>query len=135
MSSTFHVKQKIITTSTVEAEYVGLSDATKEVVAITHFLQGFNALSNAVTWPVTIYEDNKSSIKMALNTNGDAAKRARHIDIRHHFIRQEITEGRINVEWVSTTDQAAGGLTKALTRQQFDHFKGLVGLVRYHSPT
>ena len=123
-------KQPLVTTSTAEAEYVALSLTTKEVIATARFLQGFDALANTVTWPITIFEDNEPSIKMALSTNGDAAKRTRHIDIRYHFIRQEIAEGRINVEWVSTTDQAADGLTKALNGQQFEHFKGLIGLVQ-----
>ena len=105
---------------------MALSLATKEVIVMARFLQSFNG--NLVTFPITVYEDSQPSTKIAMNTAG-AASRTRHIDIRYHYIRQEILAGKINLQWVHTTQQAADGLTKALGKTSFRRFRGLVCLV------
>ena len=51
------------------------------------------------------------------------------MDIRFHFIRQEIDQGRINLQWTSTPTQAADGLTKALGKVAFDRFCDMVNPV------
>ena len=64
------------------------------------------------TLPVTIYCDNQSAI--ALAKNDVFHQRTKHIDIRYHFIRQHVNEGRININWVDTKQQQADILTKRI---------------------
>ena len=45
--------------------------------------------------------------------------RSKHIDIRHHFIRDEITRGTVTLEWIPSADQLADALTKNLPPTPF----------------
>ena len=78
-------KQDTVTLSTAEAEYVALSSATQECV----WMRRLNSeLGNPPKGPTTILEDNQFSIAVA--RNAQFHRRAKHIDIRHHFIREEV---------------------------------------------
>ena len=59
-----------------------------------------------------IYEDNQSTIK--LSNNPSAAKRTKHIDIRHHFIREFSALGLIDARYIVTGAQTADALTKEI---------------------
>jgi hypothetical protein len=65
--------------------------------------------------------DNKSAIAMG---HTDALhSRSKHIDIRHHFIREQIEKGRISLQWISTQEQVADILTKTLQPRIFLRFR------------
>ena len=53
----------------------------------------------------------------------------KHIDIHQHWLRQEVANGNINIEWVSTNDMVANGLTKALPDQKHAKFIKQLNLV------
>ena len=53
----------------------------------------------------------------------------RHIDVTQHWLRQEVQAGKIKIEWTSTNDMAADGLTKALPRQKHEHFVNQLNIV------
>jgi hypothetical protein len=60
----------------------------------------------------TVYEDNEGAIRLA--NHPMASKKAKHIDIKHHYIR-ELADAKIAaIVLVGTTYMLAGGLTKAL---------------------
>ncbi|GMF22864.1 unnamed protein product [Phytophthora lilii] len=59
-----------------------------------------------------IWEDNQGAIGLASNAGYNA--RTKHVDIRHHFFRENVASAIIIVKYVSTTDQLADMLTKAL---------------------
>jgi hypothetical protein len=61
---------------------------------------------------ITLLCDNESAMKIA--TNHVQYKRTKHIDIRHHFLRDHVGKGNIVVECVRTDDQLADILTKLL---------------------
>lgn len=42
--------------------------------------------------------------------------RSKHIDVKHHFIREKVEEGVVNTQRVDTTDNLADAFTKALAR-------------------
>ena len=101
-------KQRTVALSSTEAEYMALTEATTEAL-------WFQTWINEVfkrTLPVTIYCDNQSAI--ALAKNDVFHQRTKHIDIRYHFIRQHVNEGRINIKWVDTKQQQADILTKRI---------------------
>lgn len=66
-----------------------------------------------------VYCDNESTIKLA-ECDG-YRPRTKHIDIRFHHIRQQIENGTIKVEHISTTKMVADSLTKAVTKDKH-HF-------------
>ena len=46
----------------------------------------------------------------------------KHIDIHQHWVRQEVQEKRLQIDWVPTSEMLADGLTKALPRQRHEEF-------------
>lgn len=64
--------------------------------------------------PIDLYCDNQSTICIA--KNGGYTPRTKHIDIRHHYIRDALDQKIVNIDYVSTDDQVADGLTKPLQR-------------------
>jgi hypothetical protein len=77
--------QKCVALSSTEAEYVAVSSAARLVIWARAFLEelGFTQES-----PTIIIEDNKGCIDISISTNSHPA--IKHIDIRHHFIRERI---------------------------------------------
>ncbi|KXJ68658.1 hypothetical protein RP20_CCG002259 [Aedes albopictus] len=61
---------------------------------------------------IVIHCDNQSAISVA--KNGGYQPRTKHIDIRHHFIRDAWEKGDVQVVYISTDKQTADGLTKPL---------------------
>lgn len=76
--------------------------------------------------PVTLYIDNKSAIDLAKNSVFHG--RSKHIDIRYHFIRECVEKWEIIVKHISTNQQRADPLTKALTTAKFEEMRRLLGV-------
>ena len=66
---------------------------------------------------IPMYCDNKSAI--ALYCNNVQHSRSKHIDIRHHFIREHVEKGIVELYFVKTEFQRADIFTKALPRERF----------------
>jgi hypothetical protein len=92
----------------MEAEYMSLSDATREVYAR---IQLFRELNIDINSPV-VFSDNQGALAIAQNPTN--YQRSKHIDIRYHFIRQAVQSGRVRIEYVPTSQQLADILTKPL---------------------
>ena len=73
-----------------------------------------------------IYCDNQGAIALAKNPLFHA--RTKHIDIQHHFVREKVAEGDVELEYVATGDQVADGLTKTLPKDKFCAFRKALGL-------
>ena len=52
--------------------------------------------------------------------------RTKHIDIRHHFIRQAVKSNEIELKWISTEKQIADLLTKPLARLEFTNLRNII---------
>lgn len=72
------------------------------------------------TDPISMKGDNQGSISRAHNPVFHA--RTKHIDIQHHYIRDEVAAGRIDLSYVPTAEMIADGLTKPLTHARFHEF-------------
>lgn len=115
-----------MTTSTTEAELLGLSDAGKNLQWWRRLL---DRVGFAPSHVITIECDNERA--MGLLTKDDVVfdTKLRHVDIHQHWLRQEVREGRINICWVPTTRMVADGLTKLLPRQKHENFLRLLRMV------
>lgn len=107
-------RQKMVTLSTTEAEYVAATSATKEVIWLRRLLKDFGC---GCVGASDLYVDNQSAIKLAKNP--EYHKRTKHIDIRFHFIREKVASQEINLEYVPSELQLADILTKALPKERF----------------
>jgi len=101
-------KQTTVALSTMEAEYMLLSDSSREAIAR---LQLFKDIHTYTDIP-TIFSDNQGALTIA--TNPTDHQRAKHIDIRYHFIRNCIQNNSILIDYIPTASQTADILTKAL---------------------
>ena len=64
-----------------------------------------------------VFEDNEGAIKLA--TNKHASRRAKHIDVKHHLVRDASDARKVRVAYVRSKDQHADLLTKPLDMQKF----------------
>ena len=101
----------IITNSSTESEYVTLSNAAREAMAIRSQLADFQAIQNV---PTVIFEDNTGAISLAENHINH--QRTKHIDIRYHYVRECIYNKSIAVHYIATKYQVADILTKTLPK-------------------
>jgi hypothetical protein len=104
-------RQKSVALSTVEAEYMAACQAAKDAVWLRAFLGGLGL--NALT-PTTIHCDSQGAI--ALAKNPEHHQRSKHIDMRYHFVREQVTGGAIALVYTPTADMVADQLTKPLGR-------------------
>ena len=116
-------KQATVTLPTAEAEYIALGSATQEAIWLHQLLTDLRIDTKG---SVEILEDNQSAIAMAKNSVGH--KRIKHIDIRHHFIRETVQAGTINLSYCPTADMLADIFTKKLPRIQFEKLRSRLGL-------
>ena len=119
-------KQSTVALSSKEAEYMALTQATKEAIWFRRLLQELGFQSQKSAAPTLIYEDNQSCIALAKNPVHHA--RTKHIDIQHHFIREKVESCEIRLEYVPTEEMVADALAKALPRPRFEKFVGMMGL-------
>lgn len=118
-------KQRLITTSTTEAEYVAMATAAKEATWLTSLLRQIHYNTDD-TNPVLLYGDNQPAIKL-LHSEGHH-QRTKHIDITYHYTKERVKLGKLNVQYVRTTDMAADGLTKPLERVAHERYLSQIGL-------
>ena len=112
------VKQKSVALSTTESEYMACCDATKEAVWIRNLYQ---EIFGIMSKPVTIFQDNQSTIFLAKN---DVVKRrTKHIDLRYHFVREQIQKGIIEIIFCDTENMTADILTKPLGKHSYQRLR------------
>ena len=116
-------KQTCVALSTAEAEYMALSMASQEAIWLRRLLYDLN---EKVDGPITIYEDNQSTICMAENLKFHG--RAKHIDIKHHYVRNQVNEKNIELKYCPSEYMIADMLTKGLSRFQFNKLKDMIGI-------
>ena len=120
-------KQSCVALSTAEAEYMALASATQEAVWLRQLLTCINPQINGLKIPTRIYEDNQSTICMAKNHQFHG--RSKHIDIKFHYVREQVSFGSIELKYCRSEDMTADLLTKSLPTNQFKKLRKLLGMV------
>ena len=112
---------------TSEAEHAALSEVAKEVLFLRQ-VQEFMAPSMRVG-AVHVFDDNEGAIKLA--TNKHASRSTKHIDVKHHLVRDASDARKVRVAYVRSEDQHADLLTKPLDMQKFYkwHEKFIINVV------
>jgi hypothetical protein len=119
-------KQKTVTTSSTEAELLALTHAAKEIYWWNRF---FKSIELDPGHETAVDCDNQQTIGILTKDLMKLSTKLRHIDIHQHWLRQEVQEKRLKINWVYTGDMPADGLTKALMRQKHETFIKQLGLV------
>lgn len=118
-------RQSVVALSSTEAEYIALTIAAREVAFLRMLLVELGVNIEAID----IYEDNQPALNIA-NKPATSAGNTKHVQLRWHYIRQEVQNGHIKLHWIETTQQVADGLTKPLDKIKFRWFKNLLGIVK-----
>ena len=111
--------------STMEAEYMAITEAAKELKWMRQFLTELGCDDHKSA--TVLKSDNQGAIALAKNPVSHS--RAKHIDLRHHFIRDAIEDKIIWLEYIPTVRMTADSLTKALSRQKHVNCLNRMGMV------
>jgi hypothetical protein len=110
-------RQRAISTSTLEAEYIALCAGAKQAV----WLRGLfiklgqdKFLSKDPGRSVLLYGDNQGALALVENPENHA--RTKHIDVQYHYIRYLVGNGSVSTAFCPTDQMAAEVLTKPLTK-------------------
>nr|GEV44055.1 hypothetical protein [Tanacetum cinerariifolium] len=105
-----------------EAEYIALSGCCAKILWMRSQLSDYGLVFNKIP----MYYDNKSAI--ALCRNNVQNSRSKHIDIRYHFIKEQVENGVIELYFVNTEYQLADLFTKALSRDRIEFLTNKLGM-------
>ncbi|CAJ2672171.1 unnamed protein product [Trifolium pratense] len=116
-------KQKIVTLSTTEAEFIAAATSACQAIWLRRLLEELHFYQDG---PTVIHCDNSSTIK--LSKNPVLHGRSKHIDVRYHFLRDLVTDRTIDLVYCRSEDQVADIMTKSLKREAFAKLRGLLGV-------
>ena len=117
-------RQPTISLSSTEAEYKAASDTCRQLVWLRTFGE---ELGDDMSRPTPMCLDNQGSIFLSVNPVID--RRTKHIEVRYHFIREQVELGSTEIFYVATADQLADSLTKNVPLAILSKFTQEIGLV------
>ncbi|GJY85512.1 retrovirus-related pol polyprotein from transposon TNT 1-94 [Tanacetum coccineum] len=116
-------KQASVTLSSTEAEYVAAAASSCQAVWPRRILKD---VGHEQVKPTIIKCDNKSAVLLARNPIYHS--RTKHIKIKHHYIRELIANGEIQLEECRSDAQIADVLTKSLPRVKHEELTAQLGI-------
>ena len=119
--------QKSIALSSTEAEYMSLSDTSRQLVWIRTLFKEIGIDLG----PIPLCGDNQGSIFLASNPVQE--KRIKHIDLRYHYIHEIIRQKQVELLFIEGAENPADLFTKNLGRIKFQKFREQLGL-EFYSP-
>ena len=105
--------QKCVTLSTTEAEYVAAAEAAKETIWLNQLVTELGLKQEHVN----LHCDSQSALHLATNQVMDG--RVKHIDVKYHYIRQIVSEKKIELVKIDGTLNPADGFTKVIPAESF----------------
>ena len=119
--SWYSKKQTSVARSTCEAEIIAYGEAIKQIQWLRNFLQEIKlGYSNSFnSYPITLYCDNASSVIIGHKDLADS--KTKHIAVNYNYVKLLIAEKVIDIQWISSKNQLADVLTKALDRVKFKY--------------
>ena len=117
-------RQTCIALSSTESEYIALAQGGKEAVWITRIYSelGMSFQDD----PICLKTDSQSAMKLAKNP--EHHDKSKHIDIRHHYIRQLVESEKIILEYIPDKIQPADILTKSIVKENFLRKREFMGM-------
>ena len=114
--------QKCVSLSSSEAEYIGLSEAVKEVIFAVQLLE---CMKIAVKYPVMIRINNVGAIFMASNISTTC--HTKHVDKRYKYVNEYVEDGVVKIVFLKSADNDRDILTKNLSAELHEkHSKKMV---------
>ncbi|KAL0558931.1 hypothetical protein IC582_003519 [Cucumis melo] len=117
-------KQNCVSLSTAEAEYIAAGNGCTQLIWMKNMLHEYGFDQDTMT----LYYDNMSAIDISKNLVQHS--RTKHIDIRHHFIRELVEDKVIKLDRISSNLQLANIFTKPLDASSFEYLRAGLGVCR-----
>ncbi|KAJ8756354.1 hypothetical protein K2173_025166 [Erythroxylum novogranatense] len=111
-------KQRTVARSSTEAKYRSVANATTEIMWLQSLL---SEIAHNVSSPIVVWCDNLGAAFLSLNPV--FKPRTKHIECDYHFVREQCSQGKITVQYISTNDQIADVFTKPLSTTRFSALK------------
>ena len=115
-------KQNSISLSTAEDEYIAAGSCCAQLLWMKQMLKDYGFDLDTLT----VFCDNTSAINISKNPVQHS--RTKHIDIRHHFIRELVENKTLVLEYIETEKQITDIFTKALDSVRFDSLRKSLGV-------
>ncbi|KAL2327527.1 hypothetical protein Fmac_020954 [Flemingia macrophylla] len=116
-------KQACVALSTAEVEYVAAGSYCAQTIWLKQQLQDFGLKLDHI--PLRC--DNTSAIN--ITKNPIMHSRTKHIEVRHHFIRDHVEKGDCDIEFIETENQLADIFTKPLPKERFYKLRTNLGIL------
>lgn len=110
-------KQRTVGNSTCEVELFAVSEIVKDVIWLQNMLTELNCIEY-MSRPINIFCDNQATIQWLKNAK--SSTKTRHVNLKFHFVRDEIENGIINVSYVNTNEMIADCLTKSVSKEKLE---------------
>jgi hypothetical protein len=107
-------KQSTVALSSTESEYQALSDCTQEAMFTQNLIEEITGERKAAI----IYEDNLGAIFLCKNQQ--VSSRTKHIDVRHHYMRNLLEEKRLDIRFIRSEDNSSDICTKNTSKEIHD---------------
>eukprot|EP00253_Pinus_taeda_P010058 PITA_10058 len=117
-------KQSSIALSTAEAKYVVAASCCTQLLWMMQTLQDFQI---TCTPPISILCDNTSAI--SISKNPVMHSKTKQIPIKYHFLREQVLEQKVKLEYVPSKEQVVDILTKPLPREMIEYLRQKLGVV------
>ena len=116
-------KQNSVALSTAEAEYISAGSCCAQLLWMKQTLLDFGVKFDEIL----LLCDNESAVKIA--TNPVQHSRTKHINIRHHFLRDHVNKGDIKIDGIGTDNQLADIFTKPLDESRFCKLRNELNII------
>ena len=116
-------KQNSISLSTTEAKYIAADSCCTQLLWMQKLLHDYVICQEYLT----IYCDNTTAINISKNLVQHS--QTKHIEIRHHFIRELVEDGTLTLEFIHTDDQKDDLFTKPLDSKRFEFLCQNIGVI------
>jgi hypothetical protein len=117
-------RQTSVANSTLASEYIAASAAAVEGLWALNLLQELNLYEQT---NIPLYEDNTACIRLA--KFDETTTKAKHLNIKYHFIRDQVQTGKVSLLYKSTEEMIADALTKPLPRTKFEYLRAQMGIL------
>jgi len=120
--------QSVVALSTLEAEYIAASHATRESLWLKRMLKeaadGIGVKASDGSVPIGC--DNQGAIKLI--TSGVVRQKSKHIDVKYHHVHNEQTKGSVKFQYITSESNPADLLTKPLAAPGHQQLTRLIAL-------
>ena len=128
---TASTKQKIMTSSSTEAELIGVADMMPKILWCRYFMES----QECIVEDVIVYQDNQSAILLETNGQKSVGKGTKHVKIKYFFVTDKVKNNEMKILYCPTKEMAGDFYTKPLQGILFKtHRNAILGIKEMNIP-